>query len=389
MLPPSASPYSILPVYPGHSLSSSAPVPDAEARIIQQAYKSGDIARWIVDVEANGSIRFRTVNPAFTRLKGLTHAYMAGRRLSTLSPRLPLEHVEAMQATYRACLSTNHAISYEECLSVNGASQWWLTTLTPILEAGRVVRIVGASVNIDQQKQVQQALGAAHEDLKLFLHSLSHDFQSPLRAITELGKILQRKHGSGMSADAERLLSMMVTAADQAKLLFTDLMAFTHASERALENQQVDLNQVVARLLDTLAFDIETAGAAVHVADLPIVTADRAMMALLLQNLMTNALKYRRDVPPVIEVRAVEQTDAWRIEVKDNGMGMDKAGCARAFDAFQRLHAEHAIEGTGLGLAICARIVERYGGAMDVESVPGVGSTFAFTLPRKVTPAAA
>lgn len=375
--------FTSLPAYSGDGAAGHVPLLDTEARLIQQAYTSGNLARWIVDVDTDATLRFRTVNPAYESLTGLTRGYMAGRRVGDLAPRLPIAQVEAIQANYRACIAAEHAIKYEEQLSIDGVSSWWLTTLTPILEAGRVVRIVGASVNIDEQKNAQHTLDAANQDMKLFLHSFSHDFQSPLRAISGFGGILQRKHGSAMSDDAARLVSMMVTAADHATTLLSDLMAFTQASERDLEPRLVDLHHVAERVTGlTLRVERDEAEAQIHLGDLPTILADPSMMALLLQNLIGNALKYRRQVPTVVEVRAIEQRDAWRIEVEDNGMGINEAGCARVFEAFQRLHSDRDIQGTGLGLAICSRIVERHGGTMDVHSVPGHGSTFAFTLPK-------
>lgn len=165
------------------------------------------------------------------------------------------------------------------------------------------------------------------------------------------------------------------------KELINDLLTYSRIQRAAVENTPVAMDEVFERVVHNLQLQIEDTDAAVTSDPLPVVTANRVQMVQLLQNLIGNALKFCAGRPPRVHVSAERQGDMWRFAVRDNGIGIEAAYLERIFVIFQRLHTRSEYEGTGIGLAICRRIVEKHGGQITVESTPGEGSTFYFTLP--------
>ena len=163
--------------------------------------------------------------------------------------------------------------------------------------------------------------------------------------------------------------------------LIDDLLAYSRVGTRGREFAPTDLSVVVEMVRANLRLSIEESGATITTDELPTVAGDRTQLVQLLQNLLGNAIKFRGEESPEVHVGAERKDEAWRISVRDNGIGLDPRHADKVFVIFQRLHGRSSYEGTGIGLAVCKRIVERHGGEMWVESVPGEGSTFYFTLP--------
>jgi light-regulated signal transduction histidine kinase (bacteriophytochrome) len=166
------------------------------------------------------------------------------------------------------------------------------------------------------------------------------------------------------------------------KTLVTDLLTYSRVETQGKPLVPIDSNGVLAEALDNLEFTIRDAGATVEHQPLPVVQADRSQLVRLFQNLIGNAIKYRSEKPPRIEVWAEERGDEWVFHVRDNGLGIEPRYQERIFAIFQRLHSRDAYPGTGIGLAICRRTVERFGGRIWVESQLGQGSDFCFALPK-------
>ncbi len=165
--------------------------------------------------------------------------------------------------------------------------------------------------------------------------------------------------------------------------MITDLLAYSRAGTRGIKPVPTDLRVVLEAVKAALQATIEETGALLTAGPLPIVTADSTQMHQLLQNLISNALKFRgENRRPEVHVSARPQADHWLFQVKDNGIGMDPKDAGRAFEPFQRLHGHEKYPGTGMGLAICKKIIDRHGGRISVESEVGRGSTFYFTLPK-------
>ncbi len=229
-----------------------------------------------------------------------------------------------------------------------------------------------------------EVLAERNRELEQFASVTSHDLQEPLRAITSFLQLLARRYGDGLDATGRELIEHAVDGADRMHQLIQGLLAFTRAGQRKMQIERIDMNELVAAVLRDLSGIIDEADAQVTVGRLPMVRGDSTAIRQVMQNLVSNALKFRRPGDPVrIAIRAEPATDGERtvFTVWDDGIGLDMEHADRVFEVFQRLHAPDRYPGTGIGLAICKRIVERHGGRIWVESAEGEGATFRFSIP--------
>ncbi|MDD5250624.1 MAG: ATP-binding protein [Rhodocyclaceae bacterium] len=226
-------------------------------------------------------------------------------------------------------------------------------------------------------------LARSNADLEQFASVASHDLQEPLRMIASYTQLLVKRYGGRLDADADEFMQYAVDGAMRMQRLINDLLAFSRVGTRGKEFAPTPLAAVVERLRVSLRAAIEESGAQIRVGELPTVWADEMQMELLLQNLVSNAIKFRGDEPPQIDIAATHQDAAWQIDVSDRGIGIDPQYAERIFVIFQRLHTTADYPGTGIGLAICKKIVERHGGRIWVTPAPGRGTRFSFTLPDK------
>lgn len=228
-------------------------------------------------------------------------------------------------------------------------------------------------------------LERSNKELLDFAYIASHDLREPMRKISAFGQLLQESLKGKLDEDEEENFAFMIDGATRMQQMIDDLLVYSRVSTKAKPPARVDLNAVIDDLKNVeLAVQVEETGGVINVLEpLPPLHADPSQIHQLLQNLLGNGLKYRRKgVPPVITVRGREVNGKMvRIEVQDNGIGIEEQYCANIFGMFKRLHSREDYEGSGIGLAICKKIVERHGGEIGVESNPGVGSTFWFTVP--------
>ncbi|WP_077919965.1 ATP-binding protein [Spirosoma sp. 209] len=233
------------------------------------------------------------------------------------------------------------------------------------------------------RQQAMQELARSNEELQQFAYVASHDLQSPLKTITNYLTLLEAKHGSHLDTDARKLISVSTAAADRMRSLINDLLAFSRVGN-TVEFTPVDLNQVVADVIEEHQADIQATHATIRVEGrLPTLTAHQTDIHQLFQNLVSNALKYRRPATdPKVLIRATDRGDRYHFMVSDNGIGIDLQYHDRIFQIFQRLHGRNEYSGTGIGLATVKKVIDIYGGRIWVESTPGTGSTFHFTLPK-------
>jgi len=225
-------------------------------------------------------------------------------------------------------------------------------------------------------------LAQSNEELQHFAYVASHDLQEPLRMVSSYTQLLERRYATAFDGDAKEFMAFIVDGAARMKQLIEDLLAYSRVGAGGREMQSTDCGAALQRALLNLRAAIEATGATVTHGLLPTVTGDGAQLAQLFQNLVSNAIKFRSQDAPCIDVRAHEQGDAWVVSVKDNGIGIDPQYFERIFIMFQRLHAKAEYSGTGIGLAICKKILDRHGGRIWVDSLPGQGCTFCFTLPK-------
>jgi PAS domain S-box-containing protein len=231
-------------------------------------------------------------------------------------------------------------------------------------------------------RRANAELRRANEDLNQFAYSASHDLQEPLRMVIIYSQLLERKYRRQLDEQADLYIQYLIDGAKRMELLLKDLLTYTQTVNAVPERSApVDLNMVVAKALSNLSAAIGETGAEVSYGDLPLLAAEEIHLVQLFQNIIGNAIKYRGDDRPRIEIDAQRNGVEWQIAIRDNGIGIAPEYRQQVFKIFKRLHPQDKYSGTGIGLAICQRIVERYGGRIWVESDEGLGSTFCFTFP--------
>lgn len=252
--------------------------------------------------------------------------------------------------------------------------------------------------DITDRKQAETALqNLAHkleqsnQELQIFAFVASHDLKEPLRTICNFSNLLQSRCGKQLSDQGKDYINRMQSAAERMQTLIDDLLSLSRVTSQAQPFVPVDLNQVVERVLSGLEMKTQETHAAIAVEALPTLTADPTQMHQLLQNLISNALKFHGDQPPTVTIGSqwIRQLNAKgsstaehvQISIQDQGIGFDEQYADRIFKIFERLHGRSEYEGTGIGLAICRKIVERHNGTITAQSTPGKGSTFLITLP--------
>jgi signal transduction histidine kinase len=224
-------------------------------------------------------------------------------------------------------------------------------------------------------------LARSNDDLEQFAYVASHDLQEPLRMVTAYTQLLSERYRGKLDDNADKYIGYASEGAQRMQVLIQDLLAFSRVGRNGFTYGSVDCNEVLQEVLTTLAPAMQECGAVVTHDALPIVWAERTQVAQIFQNLIGNAVKFRGQEPPIIAVEAEQADQRWRFNVRDNGIGIAPEYAENIFVVFQRLHARTEYPGNGIGLAICKKIVERNGGKIWVESQPGSGSSFKFTLP--------
>lgn len=239
------------------------------------------------------------------------------------------------------------------------------------------------------QKELRSSvaeLTRSNKDLQQFAYVASHDLQEPLRMVASYTQLLQKRFKGKLDADADDFIGYAVEGAKRMQRLITDLLTYSRVTTQGNAFQPVDCHAVFGQAVNDLRLAIEEAGAAVTYDRLPVVMGDAAQLGQLFQNLVFNAIKFRRDEePPRVHAAAALRQGEWLFSIRDNGIGIDPQYADRIFVIFQRLHNPDEYPGTGIGLALCKKIVEHHGGRIWVESQLGQGATFCFTLPRAAT----
>jgi len=257
--------------------------------------------------------------------------------------------------------------------------------------AGGFLGYLGACEDIHDQKAESQRLREANEalrrqndELNRFAYALSHDMQEPLRTISLYSEMLASRTGPMHRADPGVLTAAIQAGAQRLHALIQGLLSYSYLGHHSeLEFSQVDCNEVMAHVVLACGAAIQESHAVVTFDPLPTIRADRGRLEHLLQNLVSNAIKYRRlEDPPRIHITSTEGPEEWLFQVADNGMGFDPCYAEQIFEPLKRLNGWHESGGAGIGLALCRRIVERHGGRIWATSVPGRGSRFTFTLRR-------
>ncbi len=236
--------------------------------------------------------------------------------------------------------------------------------------------------NEEKEKRAKE-LENANKDLEQFAYVASHDLQEPLRMISSFIQLLERKYKDKLDQDANEYIHFVVDGAARMQQLLINLLDFSRISTHAKPFVQVNTKTIVGQVVSILHQLITANNALIDCDDLPLVTADESQIMRVFQNLIENAIKFKRKTElPKIHISCTKQDNMYRFSVADNGIGIEMQYHDKVFSVFQRLHSAKDYPGTGIGLSICKRIVERHEGTIWFESVVNEGTTFYFTIPE-------
>jgi len=336
--------------------------------------------------------RIAFANPSARRILGELpeHLHLARREWMPPDAEGPAATDEESPAAITA--RTGRPCSGQEVWlrRADGTLRWISVSTHALREPGEEppYPVVAAFADVTDRREAVAALERSNAELAQFAYVASHDLSEPLRMVSSYLQLLRRRYHGRLDEDADEFIDYAVDGANRMRALIEDLLAYSRAG-RTADPVPVESGRVMADVLSSLAAAIADARAQVSVGNLPTVEGDRLALAQLFQNLVANALKFRRGPGASVWITAEEGPGAtWRFEIADDGIGIEPAHRDRVFKMFQRLHDREAYEGTGIGLAICRKIVERHHGQIWVEDREGGGTVFGFTLPA-VTPGTA
>jgi PAS domain S-box-containing protein len=329
-------------------------------------------------------------NRSAERLLGYTAAEAVGKSIAIIIPPDRLEEEPKILERLKRGERVDHFETIR--MKKDGTKLNISLTISPVKDsrgrivgASKVARDITEKVLQDEAlKAANAALTRANADLQQFAYSASHDLQEPLRMVAAYSELLQQRFGGQLGEVGGEYIRHTVAGAMRMDALLRNLRTFALVSTSEYNpTEDVDANHVLKNVLTNLEIAISESGAEIFSAPLPRVRIYEFQLEQVFQNLIGNAITYRSSDPPRIKVAAVRQSGEWLFSVQDNGIGIAPEFKEQIFGMFKRLHSAAEYRGTGMGLAICQRIIERAGGRIWLESEPGRGSTFYFTLPCK------
>lgn len=319
------------------------------------------------------------------------------RSFTDWSRRIHPEDLPRIKACGEAAIGSRQDMECEYRVVWPDGSIHWVDSLGRFYynALGEPTRMVGVLYDITDRKQAQEALEdsqkqlqsaiaeltRSNQELEQFAYAASHDLQEPLRKINSFAELLAHDYRQQLDEVADKYIYYITDGASRMQALIEDLLIYSRVGRQQLNKQPTDLNTVVSQVIIDLSFAIAENNATITTTALPTLPANPVQMAQLLQNLIANSIKFRRDCPPEIHISAKLQKEQWLISVQDNGIGIKPEYSERIFAIFQRLHSRSRYPGNGIGLALCRKIVERHGGQIWLESEPGKGTNFYFTIP--------
>jgi PAS domain S-box-containing protein len=357
-----------------------------QEEFLQSIYDGTEQAIFVIDITPDKEFRYAGFNPVSEKYAGVTNSQIQGK---TAVEAFGEDVGTILQQNYQLCLQAGKSINYEEQLKFDTHTIWTLTTLSPLQdEHGRIYRIIGTATDISDRKHKEielqdqkQDLARSNAELQQFAYIASHDLQEPLRMITSYLELLERRYKGQLDEKADKFIAYAVDGATRMQTLINDLLTYSRVGSRGQDLELVDCEKILQNVLTNLQMAIKQSNAIITRTPLPHISADPSQLTQLFQNLISNSIKFRGEDPPRIHLEAQDIDGKWLFSLQDNGIGMEAQYLDRIFIIFQRLHSKTEYPGTGIGLAVCKKIVERHSGNLWVESQPGQGSIFYFTIP--------
>lgn len=349
-------------------------------------------AGWAVSIANPEGTHFQAVNPAYAKMHGYEVEEMMGLPIAEI---FAPEERDQLKKHVQDALEKGDKVFESTHLHKDGSYIQGLTHLSVYKDSdGKVLYCAATFQEIsdlksaeDNLKKLAAELDRSNKELEQFAYIASHDLQEPLRVITMYLELLAKRYKGKFGKEADEFIEYARIGADDSIKMVRSLLEFARIGSQGKPFQPANFEDILKRALVNLELTILENGARVTHDPLPIVMADNMQMVRLIQNLISNAIKYHGEKPPQIHISAKKKYKDWVFEVRDNGIGIAPEYQERIFGIFQRLHSRS--QGAGIGLAICKKIVERHGGKIWVESQPTLGATFYFSLPDRSLAAAA
>jgi PAS domain S-box-containing protein len=373
-----------------------------ERKRAETALREGEARlRAIVDTAVDGIITIDeggiigSFNPAAERLFGFRPEEVIGENVKILMPAPYREEHDGYLANYaRTGQRKIIGIGREVVGRRKSGDTFPMDLAVSEVQLGERRLFTGLVRDISERKRAEaalekqaQELARSNVELERFAYIASHDLQEPMRTVSSFVQLLARRYQGQLDSEADEFIGFITDGVQRMRTLIDDLLEYSRVSSRGAALLPTDAEKVLMQVIGAMQATIDSEQAEITHDPLPTVIADRTQLGQVLQNLIANAIKFHGAERPRIHISARCDGDAWSFAVADNGIGIPQQYQERIFVIFQRLHTIEEYGGTGIGLAICQKIVERHGGRIWVESTPGQGATFHFTLPRRERPA--
>ena len=332
----------------------------------------------IVAVKLASDLSYLRINKAGSELMGFETSELYGKNDEDI---LGKEKALIKIKQDQTIIASGQLADVEELLATKSGDRWLRTKKIPVSRENSPGYLISISEDFTDEKQQRDAIIDLNKELEAFSFSVSHDLRAPLRAIAGYAEIMDTEHSAAMAPDAKRLLAKITANAEKMAKLIDELLAFSRLGRKEIQKKEIDLHELVEKIISDQT-SYYKARPEIKIGPLGKVNGDRTMLTMVIDNLVSNAIKYssKKDFP-LIEINATIRAKDIVFSIRDNGAGFDMKYAHKLFGVFQRLHRQDEFEGTGVGLAIAERIIKKHNGTIWADSVPNEGATFFFTIP--------